>query len=282
MTRQYAYFPGCTLSTTATDYDASGRAVATALGIDLAELDDWNCCGATFPLSTENVMDMLAPARILIAAEEQGNDVTALCAVCFNVLKRSDHFLRTHPEATQRLNLFVEEGDYTGTVRVRHLLDILRDDVGWEAVRERVTVPLQGMKLAPYYGCLLLRPQAEMNLDDPEAPTILHDLIAALGAQPVSYPDQAECCGSYLLVSQPQATERLSGRVVDSARQAGAEMIITACPLCQYNLSEAQKNLPEGQRLPVVYFTQIMAAAFGLPEYAGKVVVSEVGYDQEA
>jgi heterodisulfide reductase subunit B len=282
MTRQYAYFPGCTLSTTAIDYDASGRAVAAALGVDLAELDDWNCCGATFPLNTENVMDMLAPARILIAAEERETDVAALCAVCFNVLKRSDHFLRTHPEATRRLNLFVEEGDYTGAVHVRHLLDILRDDVGWDAVRARTTTPLKGMRLAPYYGCLLLRPQAEMNLDDPEAPTILHDLIAALGAQPVSFPDQAECCGSYLLVSQPQATERLSGRVVDSARQAGAEMIVTACPLCQYNLSEAQKHLPEEYRLPVVYFTQVMAAAFGLPEHAGRVIVSEVGYDQEA
>jgi heterodisulfide reductase subunit B len=262
--KRYAYFPGCTLSTTATDYASSGLAVAAALGIDLAELPDWNCCGATFPLNTENVMDMLGPARTLIAAEEQGADVATLCAVCFNVLRRSDHFLRIHAAETERLNWFIEEGDYTGTVQVRHLLGILRDDIGWEAVRARVSAPLEGMKIAPYYGCLLLRPHAEMALDDPEAPSILHDLIAALGAEPVSFPNQAECCGSYLLVSQPKATDRLSHNVVESARGVGAGMIVTACPLCQYNLTRAQTHLPEPARLPVVYFSQVMAAAFGL------------------
>lgn len=262
--KHYAYFPGCTLSTTATDYASSSLAVATALGIDLAELPDWNCCGATFPLNTENVMDMLGPARTLIAAEGQGADVATLCAVCFNVLKRSDHFLRTHAAETERLNLFIEEGNYTGAVQVRHLLGILRDDLGWEAVRERVTAPLEGMRIAPYYGCLLLRPHAEMVFDDPEAPAILHDLIAALGGEPVSFPNQAECCGSYLLVSQPKATERLSHNVVESARSRGAEKIITACPLCQYNLTHAQAHLPEPQRLPVVYFSQVMAEALGV------------------
>jgi heterodisulfide reductase subunit B len=276
MDKRYAYFPGCTLSTTATDYDASGRAVAAALGVDLAELPDWNCCGATFPLSAENVMDLIGPARTLIAAEQQGEEVAALCAVCYNVLKRSDFFLRTHPDAADRLNLFVEEGDYTGSTRVRHLLDILRDDVGWETVRARVTTPLAGMKLAPYYGCMLLRPQAEMNLDDPEVPTILHDLLFALGAQPVTFSHQAECCGSYLLVSQPQAAGRVSNKVIESARLAGAAMIVTACPLCQYNLTQPQKNLPADQKLPVVYFTQVVAAAFGLPEHAGAVPTPEV------
>ncbi len=273
--RQYAYFPGCTLSTTATDYDASGRAVAAALGLPLQDLPGWNCCGATFPLSAENVMSLIAPARMLIASEADGREIVALCAVCFHVLKRTDHFLKTHAEAAERLNAFVEEGDYHGSAGVHHLLGVLRDDVGWEVVRQRVTSPLTGLRLAPYYGCLLLRPQAEMGLDDPEAPTILHELIEALGAEAVTFPWQAECCGSTLLVSEPKASNRLSKNVVESARGAGADMLLTACPLCQYNLALAQVEAEPSARLPVVYFTQAMAAAFGLAEHAGLVRVPE-------
>lgn len=273
--QRYAYFPGCTLSTTATDYDASGRAVAAALGLPLQDLPEWNCCGATFPLSAENVMSLIAPARMLIAAEAGGRELVALCAVCFHVLKRTDHFLKTHAEAADRLNAFVEEGDFHGSTGVHHLLGILRDDVGWEAVRQRVTTPLAGLRLAPYYGCLLLRPQAEMGLDDPEAPTILHELIDALGAEAVTFPWQAECCGSTLLVSEPKATDRLSKNVVESARAAGAHTIVTACPLCQYNLALSQADAEPSARLPVVYFTQAMAAAFGLAEHAGLVRAPE-------
>jgi heterodisulfide reductase subunit B2 len=219
LTRRYTYFPGCTLATTAVDYDATGRAVAAALGIDLRELPGWNCCGASFPLSSENVMGFVGPARVLIAAQDAGGDLATLCAVCFNVLKRSDAFLRKHPEAADRLNAFVTEGDYEHRVSVRHLLGVLRDDLGWEAVRERAVAPLQGLRAAPYYGCLLLRPASEMDLDDPERPTVLHDLLRALGAEAVSFPQQAECCGSTLLVSAPAANQRLSAAIVESARE---------------------------------------------------------------
>lgn len=274
--RAYSYFPGCTLATTAVDYDASGRAVAAALNLDLHEVPDWNCCGASFPLSAENVMSFIAPARVLIAAQHAGQDLATLCAVCFHVLKRSDSYLRKHPEAADRLNAFVTEGDYAARVKVRHLLGVLRDDVGWVAVRERVVAPLQGLRLAPYYGCLLLRPQAEMELDDPEAPSLLHDLLHALGADPVGFPRQAECCGSTLLVSAPEANQRLSAAVIDSARSAGAAIVITACPLCKFNLERAQEGRPQAEQLPVAYFTQAMAAAFGLPEHAGPAFRREV------
>lgn len=273
--KQYSYFPGCTLSTTATDYDASGRAVAAALGIPLQDLPGWNCCGATFPLSAENVMNLVAPARMLIASETDGREMVTLCAVCFNVLKRTDHFLKTHAEAAERLNAFVDEGDFHGSTTVHHLLGLLRDDVGWDAIRQRVTSPLTGLRMAPYYGCLLLRPKAEMGLDDPEAPTILHDLIHTLGADAVTFPWQAECCGSTLLVSEPKASNRLSKTVVESARAAGAQMLVTACPLCQYNLNMAQAGSETSARLPIVYFTQAMAAAFGLAEHAGLVRMPE-------
>jgi len=273
--RRYSYFPGCTLATTAVDYDASGRAVAAALDVDLHEVPGWNCCGAAFPLSAENVMGFVAPARVLIAAQEAGDDLATLCAVCFNVLKRSDAYLRKHSEAADRLNAFVTEGDYNRSVNVRHLLGVLRDDVGWEALRQRVVAPLHGLRAAPYYGCLLLRPASEMDLDDPERPSVLHDLLRALGAEVVGFPLQAECCGSTLLVSAPAANQRLSAAVIDSARVAGAEMVVTACPLCKYNLDRAQEGRPPAERLPVTYFTQVMAAAFGMAEHAGPAFARE-------
>jgi len=271
--RHYAYFPGCTLSTTGKAYDVTGRAVAAALGIALEELPDWNCCGATFPLNVENVMALIGPARVLMSGEQAGSDVATLCAVCFNVLRRTGHFLQTHPDARERLNLFVEEGNYTGEAQARHLLGILRDDVEWEAVQARVTAPLMGLRVAPYYGCLLLRPEDEVNLDNPESPTILHELLTSLGAEVVDFSHQVECCGSYLLVSAPEATKRSSTKVTDSAQAAGADMIATACPLCQYNLART------GTPLPVLYFTELMAAAFGLPE--GEGVLAEVARDGE-
>jgi heterodisulfide reductase subunit B len=273
--RTYAYFPGCTLATTAVEYDLSGRAVAQALGLELRELPEWNCCGATFPLSTENVMDMIGPARSLIAAEASQEDLVTLCAVCFNVLRRTDRFLKTHPVETERLNLFLEAGHYLGSGRVRHLLEILRDDQGWQAVAAQVTRPLTGWRMAAYYGCMLLRPAAEMQLDDPEAPTILGDLIRALGAEPVSMSHATECCGSYLLVSQPGVTDRLSQDIVQSARRAGAQAVVSACPLCRHNLEQAQRGEPEAERLPIVYFTQVLAAALGLSEHTPHLLAAE-------
>jgi heterodisulfide reductase subunit B len=251
------------------------HAVAAALGLDLREVPGWNCCGASFPLSSENVMGFVAPARVLIAAQEPGNDLATLCAVCFNVLKRSDAYLRKHPEAADRLNAFVTEGDYDHSVNVRHLLGVLRDDVGWKTVQQRVAAPLHGLRAAPYYGCLLLRPASEMDLDAPETPRVLHDLLRALGADVVGFPLQAECCGSTLLVSAPAANQRLSAAVIDSARAAGAAIVITACPLCKFNLDRAQEGRPPAEQVPVAYFTQAMATAFGIAEHAGPAFTRE-------
>jgi heterodisulfide reductase subunit B len=264
------YFPGCTLATTARDLDETGRACAAALGFKLAELPDWNCCGATFPLTGENLMALVGPTRVLINARQHGDQVVTLCAVCYNVLKRTHHFLATHPTERERITTFIEEGVATEgraategcpygliDLRVRHLLEVLRDDLGWDELQKRVTQPLAGQRVAAYYGCLLLRPADEIGLDDPEEPTILDDLLCALGAEPVDFPYQTECCGSYLRVSQPELAAELSDRILASARKCGAEMLITACPLCQSNLAK------RGQ-LPVVYFTQLLAQALGL------------------
>jgi heterodisulfide reductase subunit B len=269
------YFPGCTLSTTATLFDRSGRAAAAALGLPLEELADWQCCGASFPLAVDNAMALIGPTRVLIRAEEAGDRLVTLCAVCYNVLKRTDALLRRSPEMLQRINWFVGADDaapgraYQGRLKVVHLLEMFRDDLGWEAlgrtVAEKGTPRLQGRRIAPYYGCLLLRPPREMALDDPEAPTLLSDFLRTLGAEPVEFPFQGECCGSYLAASEPETCRSLGETILRHAAAMGAQALVTACPLCQYNLETAAARLPEAARLPVVYFTQLLAAALDLP-----------------
>ncbi len=262
-----AYFPGCTLSTKAAGYDRSGRAAARALGFSLTELPEWQCCGATFPLATDNSLALIAPTRVLTQAQNAGGRVAALCAVCFHVLRRTQNFLQQHPDTLERINWFTEE-PYLGQTRVSHFLEVLRDDLGWEELSARVVRPLHGLKVAPYYGCLLLRPQNEIGLDDPDAPTILHDCLAALGCEVVDFPYQVECCGSYLVSSRPEMQaeigQKMAGEILASARQRGAQAIATACPLCQFNLDYPQRQAMDG--LPVLYFTQLMAIALGLPE----------------
>jgi len=274
MARNYAYFPGCTLRSHAQDYERQALAACGALGIELTELPDWNCCGATYPLNAENVMELIAPARILIDAGRYGGDLVTLCAVCFHVLRRSAHFLETHPFALERLNAFVLEGPYDGRAHPRHLLEVLRDDVGWAAVREKVTQPQAGVRLAAYYGCMLLRPGPEIGLDDPECPSVMEDLIEASGAQAAPFSHAGECCGSYLALTQPGAVARASSQVIEAASASGATAVITACPLCKYNLEQAQREQPTESRLPVAYFTQLLTLALGVeaPESAPWVV----------
>jgi heterodisulfide reductase subunit B len=258
-----AYFPGCTLSTKAVGYDVSGRAVAEALNMSFEELPDWQCCGATFPLATDNTMALIAPTRMLTQAQKAGGHTTTLCAICYHVLKRTQVFLDRQPEALERINWFTEE-PYEGQARVSHFLELLRDELGWEALARRVTHPLTGLRVAPYYGCLLLRPENEIGLDDPDEPTILHDCLVALGCEAVDFPYKVECCGSYLAVSKPELPEQLSREIVASAQRHGAQAIVTACPLCQFNLDYPQRDA--NGRLPVLYFTQLMAVALGLDQ----------------
>jgi heterodisulfide reductase subunit B len=217
-------------------------------------------------------MALIAPTRILYQAQLAGERVTTLCSICFNVLRRSQALLERDQEMLERINWFTEQ-DYEGDVYVAHFLELLRDDLGWAegpgSLAERVKRPLTGLRAAPYYGCLLLRPFEEIGLDDPEDPRILHDLLRALGAEPVDFPFNIECCGSYLTVKEPGVSESLSKDIVESAREHGAEVIVTACPLCQFNLDYPQRETGAsrtGTRIPVVYFTQLMAVALGLPE----------------
>jgi heterodisulfide reductase subunit B len=240
---------------------ASGDAAAKALDIELVELPKWNCCGATFPLATDNLLALIAPTRTLVNARKEGDRLVTLCAICYNVLQRTNNALQAAPDKRKRINDFIE-ADYTGDLRVEHLLGVLRNEIGFESLSQRVTKKLAGLKVAPYYGCLLLRPYSEIGLDDPEAPTILDDLLRSLGADVIDFPHKTECCGAYLSVNSPQVTDELSRAVLNSAVRHGAEVLATACPLCQYNLNSRQAG--SATVMPVLYFTQVLALALGL------------------
>ena len=267
---KFAYYPGCTLKDQALGFEDTAVAVCARLGVELAELSRWNCCGTVYSLSMDNLMFQTAPIRNLLRAREDGFDsVVTLCSMCYNTLKRANDLVREDPEKLDKLNLFMnrEETDYTPDVKVYHLLELLRDVVGFDKVREAVKLPLEGMKLAAYYGCLLTRPES-LGFDDTEDPTSIDNLIKAMGAEPVDYPYKLECCGSYETVTAPAHIAERTYRIVGSAAAAGAQAIVTSCPLCFYNLDSrqklAKKNHSDLKPIPVLYLTQPLALAFGL------------------
>ena len=261
------YFPGCTLNTTGKGFDNAVRLASAAVGLELVELSGWNCCGATYPLIIDNMLELAAPAHILVEAQKQGSQVTTACTTCYNVLKRTNNFIRTHPDERDRINAFIE-ADYAGEVEVVDIVHLLRDQVGFDVVRDKVLKPLAGLKVAAYYGCMVLRPPAEVAYDDPDHPRSLDDLMAALGAAAVDYPHKNECCGAYLAVKAPEVTRSMVYTILGSAQRAGAEAMVTNCPLCQFNLDKQQREMTNsyaGYRpIPVFYFSQLMGLALGL------------------
>lgn len=257
----YNYYPGCTLSTKAKKLDIYARAAAKALGFELAELKEWQCCGAVYPLAQDAIGERLAAARSLAAAED-GKLVT-LCSACHHVLKRVNADMAANGEICAKVNAYLgEEETYHGQTEVWHYLEILKREIGFDEIARRVKNPLTGRKIGAYYGCLLLRPAGVMQFDDAENPGIIEDFIAALGATPIIYDYRNECCGGYLTLTDKQATGEMVGRVIASARQKGVAELITACPLCSYNLEVNAL----GTEMPVHYFTELLAEALGLKE----------------
>lgn len=263
------YYPGCTLNTVAKDFDLSAKAASKAIGFEMDELKQWNCCGATFPLSPSNIMGLTAPAKVLSGARKEGDTVTTLCSVCYNVLKRTNKVIRDNKEKRSVINGFIEE-DYDGSLNVLHYLEVLRDKVGFDKLKAAVKRPLKGIKAGAYYGCMLLRPFEDIGIDNAERPTIFEDMLKALGAEPVDFPNKIECCGAHLAMGNEDVVAKLSGNVIASAVNRGAEVIVTSCPLCQYNMEKSQKKMAEGTAgftgIPVVYFTQILGLALGQDE----------------
>jgi len=260
------YFPGCSLKEEAKEFEISALAVMKALGLPLIEFERWNCCGTVFSLTEDDLMHQLATIRNLIRVQENGSEeIVTLCSMCYNTLKRSSLFVNRDKERLEKINAFMDrEQAYEGKVEVRHLLEVLRDRIGWDKVEEAMIHSLEGLSVAPYYGCMLLRPR-EVGIDDPDNPTIMQDLIEALWATPVEFPFQTECCGSYQVVDRRELIVERTHRILSSARRSGADVVITSCPLCQYNLqktqSELKETIPTFEEMPVIYFTQLMAVA---------------------
>lgn len=257
----YSYYPGCTLKDRAKELDKYARASAAALGLELKELKEWQCCGAVYPAASDEIAPRLSAVRALMNAEEK--KLVTMCSACHHVLKRTNFDWRKDETFRTRATHYMQpETPYDGSVKVIHFLELLRDEIGFDALKKKVVKPLTGRKIGAFYGCLLLRPGKVLAFDDPENPTIMEDFIRALGAEPVSYPYRNECCGAYVALENKQSAETQVERVLNSAVAAGCEEMITACPLCMYNLVENAT----AHKLPVKYFTELLAEALGVKE----------------
>ena len=256
-----SYFPGCTLRTKAKELDAYARASAEALGVTLEEVDNWQCCGGVYTTASNEVATKLSSVRALADAKAKGQPLVTVCSACHNVIKQTNNELRNDPAIALKVNRYMKpETPYNGETEVLHFLELLRDKIGFDTVKEKVVNSLKGKKIAAYYGCLLLRPGKVMRMDDPENPTIMEDLIKALGAEPVVFANRNECCGGYVTMETPDLAKKSSNRVIECAVNCGAEKIVTACPLCRYNL---MKN---GSEIEIIYFTELLAEALGVKE----------------
>lgn len=261
-----AYYPGCTLKHKAQNLERSALASLRALGIEVEELGRWNCCGAFPSLADDDLLRQIAPVRNLVRGLDAGAaELMTLCAPCYNTLARANRLVRDDAEKRKTINLFMdEEHDYAGEVEVVHLLGYLRDHYGYDQLRAHVKKPLAGMKVAPYYGCTLLRPK---NVALEDRPTLLHHLIEALGAEVVDFPAATECCGAYQILGNEAAALEASANILASAVERGANALVSSCPLCEYNLGTRQPDVrrrrPQLGELPTYYFTQLMALALG-------------------
>jgi heterodisulfide reductase subunit B len=267
-----SYYPGCTLKNNAKNFEDSALCSLKRLEVEAVELERWNCCGTVFSLATDDLIHHVAPIRNLIRVKEANtNKFMTLCAMCFNTLKRANERVKSDPESLDKINKFMyrEEVKYEGDVQVFHLLELLRDEIKFENIAKKVVKPLKNLKIANYYGCLLVRPK-EIGLDDVENPTVLENLMTALGAEAIDFPYKTECCASYQTVDKPENVADRTYHILTSAQSQGAELVSVSCPLCAFNLDYRQKETvqkyPEFKNIPILYFTQIMALALGCPE----------------
>ncbi len=264
---KYAYYPGCSLLSSAAEYARSGEAVLHALGVELEEIDDWVCCGATAAHATSHLLSVALPAISCVEAEKKGLDVLTCCAACYSRLKQTNQQIRDDPELQAQISEIIEE-DYHGTVRVLHISEVLAQEIGLDAIKAQVTRPLEGLRVASYYGCLIARMPEDLRIDSAEYPTMVDDLMASVGAEPVDWPYKTECCGAALTLAKQDTVKRLCGQIVQIAKENGADVLAVSCPLCQANLdmyqSDAERTLGQQLGIPVMYFTQLLGLAMGL------------------
>ncbi len=267
------YYPGCSLHGTSREFDESTRAVAPALGIELREIDDWSCCGASSAHSSSHLLGVALPARNLALAEEQGHDaVVAPCAACFSRLATTRYEIAHDANLAEAIPGIIER-PFANSVDVVNIVQLLLAHA--EKIREGVsagsgTAAVGQLKVAAYYGCLLVRPVEVAGADDSEVPTTMEQVISACGATPVKWNMAVECCGGSFSMSRTSSVMRLGRAIVDDARKAGADAIVVACPMCHANLDFRQAARSDGDALPVLYLTQLVGLAMGMtPETLG-------------
>ena len=269
--KKLTYFPGCSAHGTSEEFDSTLKLVLKTLDVVLEDIPDWNCCGATSAhVMTENLAYAL-PMRNLVLAEKLENTTMGIaCASCYQRMKVTKVHMDENPELARRINsTVVEEGTYHGSVEIKSMLQYAYEDIGLETIRSKVTKPLTGLKVACYYGCLLTRPKNITHFDSPEYPVSMDQICEALGATATDFDFKTECCGASFSISNTEVVESLSGKILEMAKESGAHAIVVACPLCQSNLDMRQPDIEKLQGvkygIPVFYFTQLMALAFGYP-----------------
>jgi len=271
------YYPGCSVKDYAKSYENSAIAVLKLFDVELVELDRWNCCGVVYEYSADAVMQHVAPLRDLIRAQEfmskiGDNRLVTLCSMCYSTLKKVNEIVTSDSEKLNNLSEYMDdEPRYNCGVDVKHVLEIILDDsiMGLKRIKEAVKRDLSNLRIASFYSCSLLRPKG-IGIDDPEDPHILLDLISSLGAKPIKFPYEKRCCGSYNVVYDRSIVERTVMEIVKAAGRWGADMIITVCPLCHYNLNIVRNKF----NIPTIYFTELMAYAMGLDETLSKETLS--------
>lgn len=268
MSRTYRYYPGCSLKATASSYEESLMAVAGAAGMECKELDDWNCCGATAYFSVREILSHAISARNLAIAEKEGADVVAPCSACYLGLNKTNRYLKEFPDLKRRVDdaLSAAGLQYSGNVRVRHLLEVFMSDIGMPKLQSLVKKPLEGLKVAGYAGCQMVRPLE--GFDDMEVPTALDDVARAMGATAVKFQMAARCCGGSQMMTNDEVALRMCKNILLCARENQADVIITSCPLCQMNLDafQGRVNTVFGTdfNVPILFFTQLMGLAMGV------------------
>jgi heterodisulfide reductase subunit B len=264
---KYAYYPGCSAESTARDQYMSVNKVARALGIELVEPTGWTCCGSTPAHHTSKILSIALPAANLLMAQKMGLDMVVFCAACYNRMKVANHEIKTNQVARKEVAKALGE-DYDGSVRILHFVEVLVKELGIQQLKRHFTHTLDGLKVASYYGCLLIRPHDITDFDDPENPTLMDQLVKCMGGESIDWPHKVACCGGGFAISRTDIVLELSNAVLDMAKSSGAQCIAVACPMCQINLDMRQGNISKIMKttyeMPVVYISQLLGLCLGI------------------
>jgi heterodisulfide reductase subunit B len=264
---KYAYYPGCSAESTARDQYMSIHEVSKALDIELVEPKGWTCCGSTPAHHTDRILSLALPAANLLLAKKMGLEMVVFCAACYNRMKIANHEIKTDPNIRKDVARSLGE-DYDGSVNVHHFVEVLMRDVGIKNLQEAFTHSLDGLKVANYYGCLLVRPKGITNFDDPENPTIMDSLVTIMGGESVDWSHKVDCCGGGFALTRTDIVVELSHSILGMAKAAGAQCISVACPMCQVNLDLRQSDIKKvkntDHNLPIIYITQLVGLCLGI------------------